>query len=141
MHYSKQILTKTAILRIIGPHINHNSPALAGLLCFKCSVLAVSYSPCRLRQVPSPLGGLTSEFGMGSGGTSSLWSPEIGHIRHCARNPCVEPHRPSTVLWILCCGHEDSMKRIRRQAARPISTARLVALHLRPINLVVFEGS
>ena len=37
---------------------------------------AASYSPTRNRAVPLALAGLTTEFGMGSGGTLPLWPPE-----------------------------------------------------------------
>jgi hypothetical protein len=43
---------------------------------FDC--LATTYSPRGHPQVPSALEGLTSVFGMGTGGSPPLWSPDKG---------------------------------------------------------------
>ena len=81
--------------------------------------------------VPSALEGLTSVFGMGTGVAPPVWPPGT------AAMPSYE---------ILECRHADlaiRTKPIRGQAARPISTGQLNALrrlHLRPINLVIFQG-
>ena len=77
------------------------------------------------RAVPSALEGLTSVFGMGTGVTPPPWSP--GTVNPTNREG----------------GEEPGKNGIYGQAARPISTGKLnpfLGLHLRPINLVIFEG-
>ena len=79
--------------------------------------------------VPSALEGLTSVFGMGTGVAPPASPPGIGW-------------QPNTL--ILECSQVMSLYECKRgQASRPISTAKLNAsrrLHLRPINLVIFQG-
>ena len=76
-------------------------------------------------QVPSALAGLTSVFGMGTGGSPPLSPPEIW---------CSTPR-----------ALHSEHARLRIDASpRPISTGQLNALlrfHFRPINLVFFQGS
>ena len=100
---------------------------------------AASCSPTDCTAVPSALGGLASGFGMGPGVTPPPWPPAtkgryslgggpLGRALRAAQRDRVRglPHRRS---------HEGR--------ARPISTARLHpsrGFHLRPINLVVYEG-
>ena len=91
-------------------------------------------------QVPSALAVFTSVFGMGTGVTPPLWPPET-----CL--PDLLSIRLST--W---CHHvpknsrastSDSKRTRRIPSPRPISTGRLNTLpcvHLRPINLVVYQG-
>ena len=91
--------------------------------------------------VPSAPKSLTSEFGMGSGGTSSISPPEnLGLHRNpnsaterILRERLAEGGRTSSILPLR---HD--------QASRPISTSQLRALqrfHPWPINLVVYKGS
>src|SRR5438552_17020342 len=78
--------------------------------------------------VPSALEGLTSVFGMGTGVAPPATSPGIVFDPRYGDSR-VQP------------GVLDEFK--RGQAARPISTGQLNALprlHLRPINLVIYQG-
>ena len=69
-------------------------------------------------------------FGMGTGVAPPASPPGIGW--------------QSNTLTLECSQASSTMYECKRgQAARPISTARLNALrrlHLRPINLVIFQG-
>ena len=91
--------------------------------------------------VPSAPKSLTSEFGMGSGGTSSISPPENFGLH---RNPNSATER---ILRERLAegGRTSSILPLRHdQASRPISTRQLRALqrfHTGPINLVVSEGS
>lgn len=100
---------------------------------------ATSCSPTDYSAVPSALGGLTSGFGMGPGVPPLPWSlTNKGHSASrggrsralgAAQRDVETPRRSRS---------SESVKR----RARPISTARLNAsqrLHLRPIELVVYE--
>jgi hypothetical protein len=94
--------------------------------------------------VPSALGGLTSGFGMGPGVPPLPWSlTNEGHSavrgRACRRALRAAQRdfrrRPSPKVSQTEC--------VIERRARPISTARLKrsrALHLRPIDLVVYQG-
>ena len=78
-------------------------------------------------QVLSVYEGLTSVFGMRTGG-----SPQLNH-----RNGQVS-------LNTLITAYQTSVIRLLRKSPRPISIGQLHTLlhfHLRPINLVVFKGS
>jgi hypothetical protein len=75
-------------------------------------------------QVPSALAGFTSVFGMGTGGSPPLSPPDniFGSVSRALHSEHVFGFIPSP---------------------RPISTGRLNALlrlHLRPINLVIYQG-
>ena len=106
-------------------------PRLAGALSLKNSgdvLLSQGVAP----QVPSALTGLTSVFGMGTGVSPSLWSPETfaaradQTIRRRAAGAPLERSIASTS---------------KVPSPRPISTGRLntlPCLHLRPINVVVW---
>ena len=89
--------------------------------------------------VPSAPKSLTSEFGMGSGGTSSISPPENFGL-HRNPNPVNEraPHCKQRAI-------DTSILPLRHdQASRPISTSQLRAsqrFHPWPINLVVYKGS
>ena len=75
------------------------------------------------RQVLSTLRSLTSVFGMGTGGTSSLWPPDLW------RRTLKTKQRLSKTTW---------------SSPRPISISQLhmsPCFHLWPINLVVYKGS
>ena len=91
--------------------------------------------------VPSAPKSLTSEFGMGSGGTSSISPPENFGLH---RNPNSATER---ILRERLAegGRTSSILPLRHdQASRPISTSQLRALqrfHPWPINLVVYKGS
>src|SRR5262249_50337763 len=79
--------------------------------------------------VPSALEGLTSVFGMGTG------------VAPPASPPGIE--QQANTLILECSQATNEHECNRGQAARPISTAKLNAsrrLHLRPINLVIFQG-
>src|SRR3954454_16815966 len=76
-------------------------------------------------QVPSALAGLTAVFGMGTGGTSSPWPPET----------CCKGDEPREL--------KSKHELLVNPSPRPISTGRLNTLpcvHLRPINVVVYQG-
>ena len=87
-------------------------------------------------QVPSALRGLTALFGMGRGVSPSLKPPENG-----------ERPRPSTVLQnctAATAGITCLMAEKNPSSPRPISTGLLQTLpsfQIRPINLVVYQGS
>jgi hypothetical protein len=97
--------------------------------------------------VPSALQGLTTEFGMGSGVTPAAWPPEtmrrfsvFGNTAPARRRCHQKQNSESEVEKSLTV---TKGKREYGQAARPISTGRLHTLlrfHLRPINLVVYQG-
>ena len=67
--------------------------------------------------VPLALRSLTSEFGMRSGGTSSLWSPETVDQCCLSNVGLIRPEVPAKGTYItlentsgsatLCCSHED----------------------------------
>ena len=92
--------------------------------------------------VPSALGGLTSGFGMGPGVPPLPWPLTIdGHSSFAGLRRALGAAQRASELT------GEGRARTHREAtvgrARPISTARLRrsrALHLRPINLVVYEG-
>ena len=95
------------------------------------------------RAVPSGLRGLTSVFGMGTGGSLSLWSPRIW------RPPPPGSERGAEYLTG-CCRRKTrgkaSVRCVRSkfygQAERAISNGKLNVsprLHIRPIKLVVFQ--
>jgi hypothetical protein len=80
--------------------------------------------------VPSAQRGLTTVFGMGTGVALSLWSPGKSQLNS----------RDRLTSFVLLNGFNE----FYGQASRPISTGKLntsLHLHIRPINLVVFEGS
>ena len=82
------------------------------------------------RAVPSALEGLTSVFGMGTGDHL-----RYGHREHFIRFSKLSGNVPSKL-------HSDLQG--SRPSPRPISTGQLHALprfHIRPINLVIYEGS
>src|SRR6202140_81260 len=72
---------------------------------------ATSYSPTHLaRAVPSGLKGLTSVFGMGTGGTPSLGSPKIcleffeyltGYPQGCKPIASPRSHQSHSGYWLL----------------------------------------
>jgi hypothetical protein len=78
---------------------------------------------------------------MGTGGTPRLWSPEIGALG--ARLGAPRESVQSRVVERVASAVEQAPGRRRgNQAARVISTGRLNALprlHVRPINLVVYQ--
>ena len=94
--------------------------------------------------VPSALGGLTSGFGMGPGVPPLPWSlTNEGHsaVRGEASAVPWGPH--SATLDDIRSKGPHATEQISERRARPISTARLRrshALHLRPIDLVVYQG-
>ena len=84
--------------------------------------------------VPSAQEGLTSGFGMGPGVSPPLWPPKRGL-------PIAREAVEGAILESELENHDS--EREQKPSPRPISTGRLHALprfHLRPINLVVFEG-
>ena len=94
------------------------------------------------RAVPLALGGLTAVFGMGTGVSPPLQSPENSNLKRTKLLPsCNAIMQPNRV------GSDGIRRResgIIGQAGRPISTGQLNALqrlHLLPINLVIFQGS
>ena len=107
--------------------------------------------------VPSGLRSLTSVFGMGTGGSSSLGSPRTGDPRSAISFPLRNLPRadsgqliaeselnidgPCSERWRrrICVRSRDY-----GQAERAISNSQLNALlrlHIRPINVIVFHGS
>ena len=81
--------------------------------------------------VSSALEGLTAVFGMGTGGSPPAWPPERRLLRRRAEREESAEAFPNK---------DEEL----RQAARPISTGTLKplqALHVQPINLVVYQGS
>ena len=77
-------------------------------------------------QVPSALAGLTSVFGMGTGGSLPLYPPDKSSSDSAPRAL-----------------HSEHVSLEFNPSPRPISTGRLNALlrlHLRPINLVFYQG-
>ena len=77
-------------------------------------------------QVPSALEGLTSVFGMGTGGAPPLWPPRP--------RPRMDDRPCRTSLRARACVNSSP---------RPISTGQLNVLprlHFRPINVVVYHG-
>ncbi len=85
------------------------------------------------RAVPSAQEGLTSGFGMGPGVSPPPWPPKRCLPMDSGNPEGVTPEQSSGT---------DS-ERERTSSPRPISTGRLHTLpcfHLRPINLVVYEG-
>ena len=98
--------------------------------------------------VPSALGGLTSGFGMGPGVPPPPWSlTNEGHsaVRGRARwpRPGGRTARNGSVGRTLRQGTCRHPRQSMKGRARAISDARLSAsprLHLRPIDLVVYEG-
>ena len=88
--------------------------------------------------VPSALRGLTAVFGMGTGVSPSLGSPEKTNSKNRSIQERRQPNR-------FC---RDKIRRpakpLNGQAERPISTGQLKTsrpLHLPPINLVISQGS
>src|SRR5690606_11115024 len=102
--------------------------------------------------VPSARRGLTSEFGMGSGGSPAPWPPIKRSVEGCVSSGGarvqVEPRmshvRYGTNPWtgvLRCRSDADAIR--SGQAARALSTARLHVLprfHLSSINVVVSHG-
>ena len=89
--------------------------------------------------VPSAQEGLTSVFGMGTGVAPPAMPPGIARPRRLAPRRI----RRFSSAARLCSLHSFNNQKYRGQAARPISTGQLNALprlHLRPINLVIFQG-
>ena len=94
-------------------------------------------------QVPSALKGLTSVFGMRTGGSPSPLSPEWLNVllAHSQLHSKVQVSFQS--IFFLFSWPVYSLSRLRT-SLRPISIGKLNALlrlHTRPINLVVFKGS
>ena len=88
------------------------------------------------KRVLSALKGLTSVFGMGTGGSPSLLPPEI-FIIFLTSAPWL-PHK-----YLLCYSALSIHSRFSWSSPRPISTSQLHALlhfHPWPIYLIVFEG-
>jgi len=87
-------------------------------------------------QVPSALRGLTALFGMGRGVSPSLKPPEKDERpRLPVLQNCTAPQRVTPPLT----GHQKNPS-----SPRPISTGLLRTLpsfQIRPINLVVYQGS
>ena len=82
-------------------------------------------------QVPSALAVFTAVFGMGTGVSPPPWPPEHLLSTGCQR---------ATIRRALKSEHEQNKK---IPSPRPISTGRLntsPCVHLRPINLVVYQG-
>jgi hypothetical protein len=80
-------------------------------------------------QVPSARAGLTAVFGMGTGVSPPPWPPGVLSVSGASENSIA-----STNVF-------DEMR--VRSSPRPISTGRLntsPCVHLRPINLVVYQG-
>ena len=91
--------------------------------------------------VPSALGGLTSGFGMGPGVPPLPWS--LTNVGHSAVRAVPWGPHSATDEDVLHLGPQDVVMGHVEVRARPISTARLRrshALHLPPINLVVYQG-
>jgi hypothetical protein len=91
------------------------------------------------RAVPLALGGLTAVFGMGTGVSPPLQSPENSNLE---KNKLWA--QESNRIGLEAMGFAVEESGIIGQAERPISTGKLNALqrlHLLPINLVIFQGS
>ena len=122
---------------------------------------ATSYSPTHLaRAVPSGLKGLTTVFGMGTGGTPSLQSPKTCRARHASPLPNIDGnhfatgHRPLAtghllfhaappLAFTLATAYSAIQGKFYGQAERAISNGQLnwlPSFHIRPINVVVFHG-
>ena len=87
-------------------------------------------------QVFSALMSLTSVFGMGTGGSSSLMTPTVFLYCFLFR----QPENWIKLLRIAFFSHEPR----KRSSPRPISTSKLntsLHLHFKPIYLIVFKGS
>ena len=81
-------------------------------------------------QVPSALRGLTALFGMGRGVSLSLRPPEIAESSQAAPQNCTVSHHWKSQSY--------------PSSPRPISTGllhTLLCFQIRPINLVVYQGS
>jgi hypothetical protein len=83
-------------------------------------------------------------FGMGTGGTSTLWSPEILWNDGCGVFAvCVVLDGGVCCFW--CCVMLRWMSQLNiHQVSRPISTGPLRVLprfHFRPINVLVLDGT
>src|SRR5882724_7024493 len=70
-----QLLRVCEKLYVLEPITKHKSPTLSVGLCDIPGNFLRSHTLARA--VPSGLRGLTSVFGMGTGGSLSLWSPRI----------------------------------------------------------------
>ena len=96
--------------------------------------------------VPSALGGLTSGFGMGPGVPPLPWPPTgdgLGMRRGALEKALARPQGRTAEKRKHFSSLRTPGQKAGRARARPISAARLRrsrALHLRPIDLVVFEG-
>ena len=110
--------------------------------------------------VPSALGGLASGFGMGPGVPRPPWPltggrrssmtmrmpPTLeGNLSACPGGRTASLTDPVSIIDLSCTrqAHEAAPAGMRRVRARAISAARLrlsPALHLRPINQVVYLG-
>ena len=81
------------------------------------------------RAVPSAQEGLTSEFGMGSGVSPPLLSPE-----NSSTNIVALQHKPI----VICCEIKSLVKSHGHISTTRLNT--LLCLHLWPINLVIYKG-
>ena len=98
-------------------------------------------SRAREGQVPSALWGLTALFGMGRGVSPTPKPPEIVRDRPGPRPGTGVPTDPQNHT---ACQHPGITDQKYPSSPRPISTGLLRALlrfQIRPINLVVYQGS
>jgi hypothetical protein len=117
--------------------------------------LATTCSPGGKPQVPSALEGLTSVFGMGTGGSPPLWSPDCYGVPWRIRTPdllirsqtlCPAELR-AHILHTLKMRMEEALPHMRsrsRESPRPIRIRQLntlLCLHPGPIYLVICKGS
>ncbi len=102
------------------------------------------------RAVPSALKGLTSVFGMGTGGTPSIKPPETFGSASPVMARAEPAHaqescdgRSGSTLASAAKPRGQRFEKKNDQASRAISIGQLNALprlHLRPIDVVVFDG-
>ena len=87
-------------------------------------------------------------FGMGTGGAPPPWSPETYTLVWMPHRLAALSDRNGTRTFKTVQGFAllkvSNLRHMRRSSLRPISTRQLKpsrALHLGPINLIIFEGS
>ena len=147
--------------RVVGGGRGPARAAGSGAPRALCPGLATTRSPTLRRAVPWARCGFTAEFGMGSGGARTLWSPSrdkqargprapaTAGRRSRARAPGAGPAPPSSVkrrAWgAPAPGAHGALGAGRGRAwLRAIRTGQLHALprlHSRPIDVVVDHGS
>ena len=127
-------------VRIEGSQYKTNKPYR--MVWFNCSPGNFLSSPAASSQVLSTFRGLTTVFGMGTGGSPQLSPPDC-RLRLLSRNKLIRRPKPSKL-------HRRENKRFSlslrsfKSSPRHISTGQLNALlqlHTRPINLIFFKVS